>query len=324
MSLTEPLARVPLGLGGAALHRQAPVSSYVVSSPRALKPAQPWDAAASNESSGFSADDVRLRCNGMLTADVYQRVFDTAFSAEGTTFIEVGTAHAAATVCLALGLKASGRTGTIYSFEKIVGGSRERFGGVDRNIKIIEDNLCHFGVRDYVELVVGDVSETHSRVPAGQAIDLLMLDADGMIDRDVRLFYDLLQPACPIIIDDVADVTRLKAVGGRRYRVDQKLRLSYLLLQEILRHGLVEEGETIGATFFSRKTDRRADDLPYERVMNVYRSLVFADAEAPPWYSRRAMMNAVEQVCPLQLERLKAVVRRTRMAYGTRTALDRA
>ena len=99
-----------------------------------------------------SIEEVRKACNGMLPLHVYERIFETAKTSSGTTFLEVGTAHAAGTVCLALGLQASGRAGKVYTFEKILGGSRERYGDYDENIAIIRNNLAEFGVADTVEL----------------------------------------------------------------------------------------------------------------------------------------------------------------------------
>jgi predicted O-methyltransferase YrrM len=169
---------------------------------------------------------IKWRCNGMLHERVYEAIYEAAASAGEGVFLEVGTAHAAATVCLALG-KRHGKyvpDDKIYSVEKIIGGSRSRYGGVEENLAIIRDNLSHFGVDEQVELLIGDVEQVANLVPAAQGISLLMLDADGHIDRDFFLFYNSVNPGGRIIIDDYADAGRLARTRGRKVKVSLKHR----------------------------------------------------------------------------------------------------
>lgn len=226
----------------------------------------------------FSPEAVKRRCNGMLPSSVYQRIHDTAAAARITTFVEVGTAHAAATVSMALGLKDSGRAGRIYTFERGKGGSRVEYGGVDENTRIIRANLEHFGVSDIVELLVGDVSDLSSRVPADGEIGLLMLDADGRIDRDISLFYDRVVKGGPVIIDDVVDEVRLYRTRGGRYAIDQKLKIAHRLLEVMIKSGLLSSGQIVSETYFGEKLDKASLDVPPEAVLNAYRGLIFSEA----------------------------------------------
>ncbi|MGI3212209.1 class I SAM-dependent methyltransferase [Roseovarius tibetensis] len=230
----------------------------------------------------FDADEVKRICNGMLPPDVYVAMYEAARCAPETLFVEVGTAHAAGTVSLAMGLRDSGRNGKVYTFEKIVGGSREAFGGMDENIEIIRQNLKAFGVDDFVHLTIGDVAETAGVVPDDVSIGLLCLDADGAIDRDFGLFFDRLAANAPIIIDDSRDHTRIKRLGrsglSHRFIVDQKHRLTFRLLQEFQQYGLLNNGEIYGTdTWIGRKGESHFANIPSENILGVYRSLVFTE-----------------------------------------------
>lgn len=231
----------------------------------------------------FDAQAVIQRCNGMLAPDAYEAMYHAAKVAPTSTLVEVGTAHAAGTVCLAMGLRDSGRTGKVYTFEKIIGGSREAYGSVDRNIEIIKGNIEHFGLSDYVELLIGDVSALAGRVPMDEQIGLLCLDADGAIDRDFRLFFDRVAPKAPLVIDDVQNMTRIKRVGRRglsaSFKVDLKHRLSYRLVQLFQEKNLIDRGRYYGyGTWVGNKhTGRMADVMPDE-ILAVYRSLIFSNA----------------------------------------------
>lgn len=229
----------------------------------------------------FDAATVKNRCNGMLPRHVYQKIYDTALRNSGGSFIEVGAAHAAATVCLASALRDSMRDGKVYSFEKIMGGSRERFGDFATNQRIIEDNLSHFGVRDRVEMTFGDVRECAGKVPPGDGYGLMMLDADGRIDRDFGLFFNMLRPGADVIIDDVADYVRAKRKSGvapiQIFRIDQKHRISALLVDLFERKQFIRGGKT-NQTWFGTKVGGRFDATILPDVLDCYHNLVFADA----------------------------------------------
>jgi predicted O-methyltransferase YrrM len=114
-------------------------------------------------------DDIQRRCNGMLAPEVYQRIYEVARGAEPGSFIEVGAAHAASTVSLACALRDAGREGRVYAFEKLVGGSRDRYGDAARNRAIIEGNIAHFGLGERVQMIYGTSSECAHEVPATSA-----------------------------------------------------------------------------------------------------------------------------------------------------------
>ena len=251
----------------------------------------------------FSAKDVKSKCNGMLPVSVYQEIYDTACACPGICFVEVGTAHAAATVCLARALKDTNRSGKVYSFEKILGGSREQYGDVERNIEIIRGNIDHFGVSDYVELIIGDVRECADRVPSRAEIGLLLLDADGCIDRDFEIFYDRVKSGGAVVIDDVQDRVILTRNGWRglnfKYRIDQKHRLSHEFLSLFQSKGLIDRGSFCGeATWHGKKLDATMADVTREEILAVYRRLVFADAERSFIPFRPALGRFVRRALP--------------------------
>lgn len=261
----------------------------------------------------FDVSAVIQRCNGMLAPAAYEAIYSAARSAPTQSFVEVGTAHAAGTVCLAMGLRDSGRTGKVYTFEKIIGGSREAFGSMDQNVQIIKSNLDYFGVSDLCELIIGDVSELASRVPSSERIGLLCLDADGAIDRDFRLFFSQVAEGAPIIIDDVQDMTRVKVVGRERLhakcKVDLKHRLSYRLVELYQRKGYIDDGEIFGyGTWVGSRKNGNFEEVTADDVLSVYRSLTFTNASVSMIPMRDKLAATLGTVLPKNLlERLKSI-----------------
>ncbi len=251
----------------------------------------------------FDPKAVKETCNGMLPVRTYERIYQRTLEAKDGIIVEVGTAHAAATVCMALALKDSGRAGRVYTFEKIFGGTREAFGGVTENERIIRGNLDAFGVGDYVELIIGDVRDEAHRVPTDEPISVLFLDADGRIDRDFNLFFDRVSLGGQIFIDDVRDEARvfMNGIGAAtaRLTLDQKHRISDLLLKIFLKHRLVGEGDYVGPdTWTGPKAADTLSSIDPEEIIEAYRTLVFADAELSLVPGRRMFKRMAKRLLP--------------------------
>jgi predicted O-methyltransferase YrrM len=222
--------------------------------------------------------DLKRHCNGMLHPTVYRRLYETAKS-YGGTIVEVGTAHAAGTVALALGLKTSGTSGRIYSIEKIVGGSREAYGTPDENLSIIRGNLKHFGVEDSVELLIGDVSDLHKEIPPDREISMLVLDADGQIDRDFMLFFNRLRARAPIMIDDCEDSVQVKRKDRYIVAINQKKKLTWMLTRFFTEQGWIAEGKNLHGTLFTCKTAPGPVAFDPSAFLAIYRQLVITEGE---------------------------------------------
>jgi len=231
---------------------------------------------------------VRSQANGMLSLRVYQAIYEKAHAAVPGHFIEVGTAHGAATIVLALGKIAGATAGSVYSFEKIVGGSREKYGSVEDNLNIIQANFKSFNVDSSIHLFIGDVEDSARDLVNDEAfnampISLLMLDADGAIDRDLELFYNRLLPGSPIIIDDCNERVKIKYADRDQIKIDSKHLLTYKLVSFYLQAGLLEQPTYIGNTLFCIKPTsiQSAIDFSQFKVAKVYRTLTFLDGTLP-------------------------------------------
>jgi hypothetical protein len=216
--------------------------------------------------------EIRTRCNGMLDPDIYLRLYELA-AACGGAIVEVGAAHGAGTVALALGLKESGLNGRIYSFEKMTGGSRDRFGSFDDNLSIIRNNLTNYGVEDRVELLVGGVEKLHDKVPTDAPIELLVLDADGWIDRDFSLFFDRMSPNATIVIDDCEDRTPVRLLASGECEIQTKYRRTWYFVRYFERIGAIARDELKGKVLFARKVAPKLDIDPAE-LLKVYRTII--------------------------------------------------
>lgn len=193
--------------------------------------------------------DVKARAGGMLPLDVYEALHETART--GGTMVEIGTAQGAATIALAMGAQAARAPFRIYTADPFDRGTRRAVGSVADNVALVRSGFAAFGVADDVELVVGEAADLVREQDPGD-ISLLLLDADGRIDRDLAILFERLAPRAWIVIDDVDDRIYVHDAGGE-WVVDQKHRLTHLLCEAFVGMGLLQPQRRIGQTGFYRK-----------------------------------------------------------------------
>jgi predicted O-methyltransferase YrrM len=176
----------------------------------------------------------------MLPAEVYGELFKLGQASSGGTFVEIGTLHGAATIALALGAKQQAMPFHIYTVDHwhwFGSGCRTQF--------------QKFGVDDCITAVTGSVADLVSNY-ALDVINLLVLDADGCIDRDLSYLFDKLTADCAIVIDDIDEWVYI-VPSNRGSLLDQKHRLSNMLANEFTRIGMLREDARIHCTGFFRK-----------------------------------------------------------------------
>ena len=117
--------------------------------------------------------------------------------------------------------------------------------------------------------------------PRIETISLIMLDADGRIDRDFDLFFDRLAPGAAVIIDDVSPEIRVKSLKKsfevHELRIDQKHRITHQLINLFERKGLIV-GAIHESTYFGVKQAGSHYASAAPEVIECYHQLVFADA----------------------------------------------
>lgn len=262
----------------------------------------------SNNGNGFDRERLTeyvQEANGLLPLSVYKALWECVAQAPGPNVVEVGTAHGAATIALALGARNAGVKVRIHTIDLLGGkfSSRARYGSVNQNKEIVLQNFARAEVAECISLFVGSTDEFVASGQCPDRIDLLMLDADGRIDRDFLHFYNLLSPDAIIVIDDVDRGVYLSATHDGTPYVDLKHRITSLLLQALESHGFLRVEKTIHNTAFSRRGKRQMVDQEFSRLaLSCYRELVFADLPGPEWkelvrwYDRRRDVRQAMQL----------------------------
>ena len=238
----------------------------------------------------YSRDTLREhveRANGMLPFAVYIELWNAARECCGSTFVEIGTAHGAATIAMTCGALSAGRQPTVHSIDTLSGvfSSRSHYGSIRENKAMIERNFAAAGITHNVSLFVGSSEEFMASGTCPPQIDLLMLDADGRIDRDLLYFFPRLAEDALIVIDDVdCDVYWGLAADGRPY-VDLKHRTTRLLLDAFVAEGFLNVGKVMHATAFCTKGARTPRDAARiaEIALPCYRALVFTPLTGRFW-----------------------------------------
>jgi predicted O-methyltransferase YrrM len=297
--------------------RGAYTSSATIAAPRGFRLESRAPMAQQPSQPDF--DEIAIRCSGMLAPSIYQRIYEMARETAGDLIVEIGTAKGAATVALALGLRDAGKRGRVISFDR----GRQRSGRGDPHAyqEEVERNLRHFGVEDYVDLVVGEVNKTADAVPPSAKICMLMLDADGAIDRDLGHFFGRVVPGGSIVIDDCADLVRVRRVDLSTSRIDAKMRLTYLLLSYLKDKHFLTEGMQIKDTYFGQKLRDFPDgQLDRDDILEIYRQLVFTSARTSAVAAARLLaIRLLNKISPTLTQRLRVHARRHISAHPKRS-----
>ena len=247
----------------------------------------------------FNALEIKKKANGMLSIDVYEEMYHLAQKIDqNSTILEIGTAHGAGTISLALGSQCKNK---IISIDKIIGGSRDKFGTIEENKAIIGNNFKHFGVEKVIDFYVGTSSEVTLLLEENLKLGMLLIDADGAIDRDFELFYNNLLPGSPIIIDDYFNHIRIRK-DKKTIRVDQKFRLTFMLISFMEQSNLLKKIKVIDNTYFGIKPKNQIDDVDFSLYdfRPIYRYLTFASNKTPS-LSSYLKLNIIEFISQLML-----------------------
>lgn len=222
--------------------------------------------------------------NGMLPQEVYQRLFAVTQDLEEGPIVEIGTAHAAATIAIGLGCKAFAKTHPITTVDLFGGrfSSRRAYGDTDRNYQIVMQNLAQAGLTDLVTVFKGSSVDFAASPQCPQRLSMLMLDADGRIDRDFLLFYTKLPAGGLIVIDDADADVFLSFNADREAYVDLKHRITHLLVAALQENGYIRDLEMVANTLFCRSTGRELDGDAFRAMaLEAYRGLVFSEVDGP-------------------------------------------
>jgi predicted O-methyltransferase YrrM len=251
---------------------------------------------------------VKAGAGGMLPISVYERLFRLA-AESGGTIVEIGTAEGAATIALALGGRSSGKPFHVHTADRFDRGSRLARGSVAENAARVRRNLQAYGVESDVTLICGG-SEDLARSLGDAGIDLLLIDADGCIDREMALFHGRLAPSANIVVDDVDGRVYAHKQGGW-WSIDLKHRLSALLARRFCEMDMLVPIETIGQTGFYRKGPAAEAARRIETAaLSAYREIVFSRVEAGQIGAGAALRRLVDRYMPAARRMGRAMRRR--------------
>jgi len=211
-------------------------------------------------------DSAARICRGMMRPEIYRMIYERACESADFDILELGAAGGAATVAAACGLVDSHKKSVLYTVEKGDGenSSRERLGNREQNLRTLNRNLKIFSCSEKVSVIDSRVAEASGKMPAGLKFSMLIIDADGLINRDFELFYNSCIPGADIIIDDYSEV---KDFGSRSVNCPLgKKYTTFRLVNYFIGKGLIRRESLSGDTIFCRKPTEIAGPAQFDET----------------------------------------------------------
>jgi predicted O-methyltransferase YrrM len=201
---------------------------------------------------------------GMINPRTYKKLYDEIYKLPDKDIVEVGGATGGASIFIAKAMKSSGKKSNLLVIEKCAGGSRTELGDYNKNKKLILDNFKRFNIREkitpFLEELTFEKGPLVKNFIKTDQISAIIHDADGRIDRDFSLFWELLMPEGLIVIDDYANIPVYKEISERYPAGGTKYLITYHLLNQFIEWGLFEEVFRIGKTIFGKKPKNASFD----------------------------------------------------------------
>ncbi len=227
--------------------------------------------------------ELKKTTNGMLPANIYREMYQQSLAHSHNDIIDIGVGQGPSSIAFALGIVHSQRTNIVHvidQFEQVKDGPH-RYCTKDfpegcrlANTEVFLNHVNDYGVDGTIQTYPCRTDEVDLD-PDLQA-DILAIDADGLIDRDLGYFFDNLVPGGYIIIDDYADMInkrgRAKLKGFSHVSVEEaraewlgmsifarrrilgKHFLVYVLANWIELSGAMKKKKILGTTVFYEKT----------------------------------------------------------------------
>ena len=222
--------------------------------------------------------------NQLMHRDTYDWLYQVVLVNEPEQNVEVGTAGGASTIVMALAGKQTQKlqsviTMDIFATRDSNPSSRSAFGSISDNLKIVRRNFKEAGIEDCVEVFVGSSDDFMASGDFRKKIDLLLIDADGRIDRDLINFFPNIGLETTLIIDDYSFKPRLTYLksGTRIFdlkHIFTKVFVDMLIDSEMIKiNSLAPNGSTIECTLINQNL--WSEEKVRLIALEAYRSLIF-------------------------------------------------
>lgn len=239
--------------------------------------------------------------DALLPIGVYETLFNVVATEKPECILEIGTAHGGGTIAMALGAKSVGHACAINTVDTLeasldIPSTRDRWGDAKDNEAIVRKNFEAAGVADMIHFFVGRSDEFAATKNLPPAIDMLVLDADGRIDRDLLQFGHLLKDNAMVVIDDVGGGAKLAGVREQKF-IDLKHVVSEKLLNAFIENGYLREERRVGITAFCRAVEpQNWEPATLANIaLHAYRDIVFVTVDNKDiWriFGRSALKNS--------------------------------
>lgn len=212
-----------------------------------------------------------------MSPKLYGKIFQLSKELESGSILEIGTAGGGSIISAALGLKAAGRGLKAISIDKFEGGSWGTGSDVESNIKKVNDRLQVFGVAEHASILKEKLGGAQHIYDHLKGISLLIIDADGRIQRDLMSLSKSCANEALILIDDCEKCVRVNADRNGNWTVCWKKYKTWVMVKHLLESGVLAEEEILDGAFLGKFYPDKMDSKLFNELDTIYKNIEDVD-----------------------------------------------
>lgn len=213
---------------------------------------------------------IKCFCNGMMTSEIYRKIFSLCKNIDSGSVLELGTAGGGSIISAGLGLKAGGKNLKAYSIDKFISGSWGEDLDSDVNYQTVSNRLSTFDVSGFVTLIKARLDNFSEYKSSLNSVSFLIIDADGKIHRDLFNLMTLCRDRTLLLIDDYQQLVRLNQHKNMSWTVCWKKIKTWDVVNQLIEFNVIEKIELLDGAFLGYFFPKKLTHEVLLKINSIY------------------------------------------------------
>jgi hypothetical protein len=226
-----------------------------------------------DEKDGMVFEIIKCCCKGMMSPNLYRKIFYLCKSLGSGIVLELGTAGGASIISAGLGLKAANKGLKAISLDKFSGGSWGECVDADLNLQTVRDRMLTFGVSEHVDILMERLDGARKLYSQLELVSFLIIDADGRIHRDLMNLSNSCVSETLVLIDDCEKYVRVNSHRKGYWTICWKKFKTWIMVKHLINNNILIEREIVDGAFFGNFYPKKMNLEIFNELNVIYSNI---------------------------------------------------